>query len=127
MTKLNRKIISIIVGVVFASIVGGSALFRFVSEGNVWGVVLNSIFMLAVAYVWYYFDNRNREFIKKLSDYVNQYHLTSKDLGEITGFSQYDFTLDNKRQMGFVYMYNKKKREQVLLALHAYEENLKEK
>lgn len=109
MTKLNRKIISIIVGVVFASIVGGSALFRFVSEGNVWGVVLNSIFMLAVAYVWYYFDNRNREFIKKLSDYVNQYHLTSKDLGEITGFSQYDFTLDNKRQMGFVYMYNKKR------------------
>ncbi|WP_326716470.1 hypothetical protein [Vagococcus jeotgali] len=53
MTKLNRKIISIIVGVVFASIVGGSALFRFVSEGNAWGVVLNSIFMLAVAYVWY--------------------------------------------------------------------------
>lgn len=102
----------------FAAVIFGAAFLRnIILKGNIWYSLGTIVLVLLVFYSVYSEAFQRRKFASTLRKYVAHYQIPIESLGEITGFDMYDFQLDTKNRVYFLYASKRKKAQQVLQRL----------
>lgn len=102
-------VLSLLYGLNFANVLLGSG------PVNKWKLSINLGFAVVMGWVFYSTYMSRVRFEETFLTYVETYELTPDILGDITSFSRYDFSYDNKNKLTFhAFPFKEQDRKQLL-------------